>query len=202
MKRSSLRTSVEKRIGCAALLWVFAAMIASAPAQIIVDGDAILPSEIRNVKPPEVRVVPPAPMPLEPQEVKMKIRKGYERRYSSDSMQVVPQTSIPLTSPDVPNVVPMTVNPLDRYAKVILSTRPQDTQYRVISMQLNDFGVAMSRRAGLRYIYNPSVRGVVNGIFKNTDPIHMLRVAGKSNGYRLVIKDGVNAEFQKEEEKK
>ncbi|MFZ5806003.1 MAG: hypothetical protein ACOY3I_02170 [Verrucomicrobiota bacterium] len=180
------------------LLILFVSLGWGAPhTQIILEGDAVLPSEARPPL-PQIRIMPPAPVPLEPQEAPVNIKQGYVSRRSRNAAPIGLPEAIPLASPDAPSVVPMTVNPLDRYAASVLSAQSEDHEYRVLSMPLNDFGVAMARRAGLRYIYNPAVRGVVKGVFKNVDPIHMLRVAAKSNGYRLVIKDGINAEFQKE----
>jgi type II secretory pathway component GspD/PulD (secretin) len=64
------------------------------------------------------------------------------------------------------------------------------TGYRIMSMPLNDFAQAMAQRAGMTYVANPVVKGVVNGRFSDADPLGMLKVAARANGYQMVVSDG------------
>ncbi|VVM08315.1 hypothetical protein MAMC_02051 [Methylacidimicrobium cyclopophantes] len=63
--------------------------------------------------------------------------------------------------------------------------------YHILGMPLNAFLQAMAQRAGANYIATPDVRGMVNSIFYDIDPISMAKAGARANGYALESLDGI-----------
>lgn len=141
------------------------------------------------------RVVMPPPMPLTSYEPINIMMAPSTPLPSANAIRFVPPEAVPLISLEAPHLVPTVSVPLNPYDSALISQKPTDSKYRIISISLSDFAVAMSRRAGLNYIFNPGVRGTVSGYFRDTDPLHMLRVAAEAHGYKLSIRDGVDVEL-------
>jgi hypothetical protein len=172
-----------------------AAVFASPNAQVITDGSVPLPKE--SQLPARTYVTPFTTVPLEPRSGPVILVKPAPIPLTSPNTAIfTTPPPIPLIAPDEPTVLPSSTVPIQQYASSTLYESPTQTNYRIVNMQLNDFGVAMARKAGLNYIYNPAVRGTVNGYFRNTDPIYMLHMAAKANGYKFVIRDGILGGFE------
>lgn len=172
-------------------------LLAAPNVQVVLDGELPLPHEAPP-HPPIIRIVTPASIPLVPAKGVFRVTGPKSvPLLAPGTVQLKSPKPIPLVSPDEPRLLPSSNTPVDHHSAAVVTDPPEAFQYRVIDMPLNDFGVAMARKAGLNYIYNPAVRGKVNGLFKSDDPIYMLRAAAKANGYRLTIKDGVDAILQK-----
>lgn len=178
------------------IFFAFASMIWAAPhARVMTDGSIPLPKE--GQPPPRNYLKITTTVPLEPQSGPViMIKPSPIPLVSPNTAIFTTPPPIPLIAPDEPTVLPSSTVPIQQYASATLYESLTQDNYRIINMHLNDFGVTMARKAGLNYIYNPTVRGTVNGYFRNTDPIYMLHMAAKANGYKLVVKDGILIEFE------
>ena len=166
---------------------------ANSNVQVVLDNEIPLPREIVS-KERDVRIVIQGRAPLSLEEQKFDFVKKKPSSPKGNAKVTFPEPTA-LVPPGEPLFLPAGVASLEKYESAVISENP--IEYRVQAMPLNDFGVAMARKAGLNYIYNPAIRGTVSGVFYNMDPIYMLHLASKANGYKLLIKDGCNLEFKK-----
>ncbi|MFH1066365.1 MAG: hypothetical protein V1746_00435 [bacterium] len=177
------------------LFWSMASVAWAQPNVQVIAEDNALTSFGQPMQEEDSRFVTPPPMPLTSYEPINIMMAPATPLPSSSAIRFAPPEAVPLISLEAPHLVPTVSVPLNPYDSALISQRPSDSKYRVISVSLSDFAVAMSRRSGLNYIFNPGVKGTVNGYFRDTDPLHMLRVAAEAHGYKLNIRDGVDVEL-------